>query len=180
MRLAGDVLKAAAQSPLLSDQDREKIRRGASELQIPAGANSLVISPDKTSLAVAMPDRTLRIVNLSTGESRALTRPQPLLAVEMDFSPNSKLLAAVERGDFQALYVYDVATGERIAGDSLGSQVSPKLARLENGRGFATVDRTGRIIVHPMFQNVDDLVAYLKEHFPDQLTPAQRRAFFLE
>jgi len=54
------------------------------------------------------------------------------------------------------------------------------LARLENGQGFATIDRTGRIIVHPMFQNVEDLVAYLKEHFPDQLTPAQRRAFFLE
>jgi WD40 repeat protein len=180
MRLAGDVLKAAARSPLLSDQDREKIQRGASELEVPAGANNLVISPDKMSLAVAMPDRTLRIVNLSTGESRALTRPQPLLVVEMDFSPNSKLLAAVERGDFQALYVYDVATGERIAGDSLGSQVSPMLARLENGQGFATIDRTGRIIVHPMFQNVEDLVAYLKEHFPDQLTPAQRRAFFLE
>jgi hypothetical protein len=98
----------------------------------------------------------------------------------MAFSPNGKLLAAVERGDYQALYIYDSTTGERLAGDSLASQVAPKLARLEDGHGFATIDKTGRIIVHPMFQEVEDLIAYLKEQFPDGLTPRQRRAFFLE
>jgi WD40 repeat protein len=180
MKLGGNVLKAAAQSPLLSEEDREKIRRGATELEVRAGANSLAISPDGGRLAVAMPDRTLRIIDLRTGESRQLTRPQPLLVMEMAFSPNGKLLAAVERGDYQALYIYDLATGERVAGDSLASQVSPKLARLENGHGFATIDKSGRIIVHPMFQDVEDLIAYLKEQFPDGLTPKQRRAFFLE
>ena len=98
----------------------------------------------------------------------------------MAFSPNGKLLAAVESGDYRWLYIYDSATGERLADDSLGSQVSPNLARLENGRGFATIDRTGRIIVHPMFQDLEDLIAYLKDHFPEGLTPAQRRAFFIE
>jgi WD40 repeat protein len=180
MQLGGNMLKAAAQSPLLSEEDREKIRRGATELEVRAGANSLSISPDRARLAVAMPDRTLRIIDLRTGESRQLTRPQPLLVMEIAFSPNGQLLGAVERGDYQVLYIYDLTTGERLAGDSLASQVSPKLARLENGHGFATIDKTGRIIVHPMFQKLEDLMVYLKEQFPDELTPMQRRAFFLE
>ena len=58
MRLTGNVLQGVAQSPLLSDADREKIRRGATELDVPTGANRLVISDDKVHLAVVLPDRT--------------------------------------------------------------------------------------------------------------------------
>ena len=57
---------------------------------------------------------------------------------------------------------------------------SPNLVRLESGHGFATVDKSGRIIVRSTFTIVDDLVAYLKQNFPERLTPEQRRAFFIE
>jgi WD40 repeat protein len=180
MRLSGNLLRAAAQSPLLTDADREKIQHGATEIEVPTGAGSLVISDDRSHLAVALPDRTLWMIDLATGVSRKIERRQLLRPAEMVFSPNGKQLATVEQGDYNAFYVYDVATGRQLASDSLGYQITPSLARLESGRGFATIDRTGRIVIRPMFEKVEDLMAYLKEHVPEELTPAQRRAFFIE
>ena len=35
-------------------------------------------------------------------------------------------------------------------------------------------------MVHPVFQDVQDLIAYLAREFPEPLTPRQRRAYFIE
>ena len=97
-----------------------------------------------------------------------------------DFSPNGELLAVIEAAEYRALSVYEVATGERLLSVSLGIQVSPRLRRLNNGQGFATLDQSGRILVHPVFENAQDLIAHLAREYPEPLTPAQRRAYFIE
>jgi hypothetical protein len=63
---------------------------------------------------------------------------------------------------------------------SLGGQTAPQLARLGTGGGFVTVDRGGLVLVHPVFEQESDLIAYLANKFPEALTPAQRRAYFIE
>src|SRR5262249_19057599 len=50
MKFSGAQLKLVAQSRLLSDEDRAKIRAGATELEVPAAANRLFISQDRRYL----------------------------------------------------------------------------------------------------------------------------------
>ena len=180
IKLTGETLKAAAQSPLLSDENRSRIRRGATELEVALGANRISLSAGGTHVALAMPDRTIQIIELATGKVQLAKGGQRGLAADLDFSPNGALLAAIEAAEYRAMNVYEVATGERLVSVSLSSQASPRLRRLNNGHGFATIDQTGRIMVHPVFQDVQDLIAYLAREFPEPLTPRQRRAYFIE
>ncbi len=180
MKFSGAQLRLVAQSPVLSDEDRAKIRAGATELEVPAGANRLSISQDTRYLAAAMPNRTIKVVDLGSGEIREMDTGIEGIADAIVFSPSGHLLAAVERGGSSALNVYEVATGQRIASIPLTYQGGPKLARLSSGHGFAALDPTGRIVVDPIFDNPRDLIAYLAREFPEGLTPAQRRAYFVE
>jgi hypothetical protein len=175
MKLAGDVLKAAAQSPLLSDADRAKIRGGATELDVRIGANSIVLAPGGKLAALAMPDRTIQLVDLAGGSLRTIAGRERIGA--LDFSRNGALLAAIEGGDMN---VYEAASGERLLSVGLRGQVSPRLRHLANGRGFATIDQTGIIRVHPVFEDTQDLIRYLAREFPEPLTAEQRRAYFIE
>jgi hypothetical protein len=180
IKLTGETLKAAAQSQLLSDENRASIRRGATELEVALGANRIRLPAGGTHIALAMPDRTIQIIELATGKVQLAKGGQRGLAADLDFSPNGALLAAIEAADYRAMNVYEVATGERLVSVSLGSEAAPRLRRLNNGQGFATIDQTGRILVHPVFQDVQDLIAYLAREFPEPLTPRQRRAYFIE
>jgi WD40 repeat protein len=179
IHLQGSDLKAAADSPLLTDADRDKIRAGATELDVAVGANQLYFSPDSSRLAVAMPDRTVRIIEIRSGQSVTMAGRRAL-ATGLDFSPHGRFVAVIEKGQYQTFNVYETATGQRIASISLNAQDSPQLVRLENGRGFVTIDKGGRILVHPVFENDQDLIAYLAQQFPEGLTPAQRRAYFID
>jgi len=181
IRLQGSDLKAASDSRLLSVADRAKIRAGATELEVPLGANQLHISPDGTSIAVAMPDRTVRIINFRSGKKSVQLASQRAIAKDLDFSPHGRFLAVIEQGQYTALNVYEAATGMRIASIGLNSQpASPQLVSRDDGHGFITIDKGGRILVHPVFENDQDLIGYLAREFPENLTPAQRRAFFIE
>lgn len=179
MHLQGEDLRAAANSALLSDADRAKIRAGAIALDIPAGANLVHFSPDAKRLAVGMPDRTLRIIDLGSGQTRQLANRRSL-AQDFQFSPHGRLLGVIEKTQYESLDVYDTVSGVRVVTIGLNRQASPRLARLGNGSGFATVDKTGRLVVHPVFEADTDLIAFLAQRFPEALTPAQRRAYFIE
>ena len=176
MRLTGDTLKAAAQSPLLSDEDRARIRAGATELAVKIGANSISLAPGGKRAALAMPDRTIQIADLAGGPARVIRSSQRI--GELAFSHDGSLLAAIEGSDMN---VYEAATGDRLVSVALRGQVGPRLRHLANGQGFATMDeKTGLIRVHPVFEDVQDLLRYLAREFPEPLTPEQRRAYFLE
>ena len=180
MKLAGDILKAAAQSPLISDEDRARIRRGATEVEVALGANRISLSDDGKHVALALRNLTVQIIELATGNVRLTKGTQRGAVIDFDFSPNGALLATIEAAEYRAMNVYEVATGERLLSVSLVGQESPRLRRLSNGRGFATIDQVGRIMVHPVFQDVQDLIAYLAHEFPEPLTPSQRRTYFIE
>ena len=180
IHLSGDDLLTAAKSPLLSDADRAKIAAGATSLDIPAGANSIKLSPDASHVAVAMPDRTVHIIDIRSGKSLELAGNRSQFAIDLDFSPNGKLLAVVEQGQYLSLKIFESATGHRLADIGISKQSSPRVTHLVNGRGFATVGKDGHILVHPVFENTQDLIAYLGRKFPEGLTPAQRRAYFIE
>ena len=179
MHLQGENLRAAAGSSLLSDADRAKIRAGAAALDVPAAANLMALSPDGKVLAVGMPDRTLRLIDLVSGRSRQVANRRAL-AQDLQFSPHGRLLGLIAKNQYESLDVYDTMSGERIASIGLNGQASPRLAALRNGRGFATVDKSGRLTVHPVFEADMGLVAFLARNFPEMLTPAQRRAYFIE
>ena len=180
VRLSGEALKAAAQSPLLSDDDRAKIRQGAKEIEVRLGANRICLSADGQHIALAMPDRTVQIIDTATGAVRRTKGAQRGVGSDLAFSPNGELLAVVETGEYTALGVYEVSSGDRLISVLLRNQVSPRVHRLVNGEGFATIDRTGTIQVHPIFERTSDLIAYLAREFPDPLTPEQRRMYFIE
>jgi hypothetical protein len=180
LKLAGDILKAAAQSPLISDEDRARIRRGATEVEVALGANRISLSDDGKHVALALRNLTVQIIELATGNVRLTKGTQRGAVIDFDFSPNGALLATIEAAEYRAMNVYEVATGERLLSVSLVGQESPRLRRLSNGRGFATIDQVGRIMVHPVFQDVQDLIAYLAHEFPEPLTPSQRRTYFIE
>lgn len=179
MHLRGENLRAAAGSSLLSDADRAKISAGATTLDVPAAANLMALSPDGSVLALGMPDRTLRLIDLASGQSRHIANRRAL-AEDLQFSPHGRLLGVIEKSQYESLDVYDTMSGERIASIGLNGQASPRLAALDDGRGFATMDKSGRLIVHPVFEADTDLVAFLVQKFPEMLTPAQRRAYFIE
>jgi WD40 repeat protein/cytoskeletal protein RodZ len=180
VELSGDALKNAAENGLLSEEDAAKVRQGAKVLEVGLGALAMAISPDAKWLAVATLDRSIKLIDLASGEERRTATPYRGMGQDLAFSPNGALLAAVEVSDYRALNVYDVATGERLTSLSLGGQPSPRLIQLSSGQGFATIDKGGRILVHPIFQDWQDLVSYLAREFPESLTPKQRRAYFIE
>jgi WD40 repeat protein len=177
IRLQGGDVRRALNSPLLSEVDRAKIRAGATNLEIPAGANLMRLSPDGKMLAVGMPDRTVRLIDLGSGKSRQLAKTSSLV-LALQFSPHGRLLGMIEHGGL--LGVYDTVDGTRIASITLSGQVSPQLVSLANARGFTTIDKSGRLIIHPVFEDDKDLIAFLAHNFPEGLTAAQRRAYFIE
>jgi len=181
MTLRGDLLRMAAQGPLLSEEQRAKIRSGAEELLVEIGAKLIAISPDRNLAAVSMPDSMIKIIDLRTGSMRDLVQPHSSIQ-ELRFSEHGKLLSATEItvGGASVLSVYDVTSGVRIASLSLGAQPQAKLFTLAGGRGFFTVNKGGLIVAHPLFEDPHDLVAYLAREFPEPLTPEQRRAYFID
>ncbi|TAK47255.1 MAG: hypothetical protein EPO23_12515 [Xanthobacteraceae bacterium] len=147
----------------------------------PGGARAITLARDNIHMAVALSDGALKIYDLNTGAARDIRLyGRNSLPEQMYFSPHSRLLAVVERSNVKVLGIYNVEDGSRIAAISLSNQPSAKLFPLSNGRGFVTVDPAGRIIVHPAFEESDDFIAYLAEEFPDRLTPAQKRFYFIE
>lgn len=143
-------------------------------------AHSVVLTQDDVHLAVAMPKGPIKLFNLKTGAERDIRLyGRNAVVGQLLFSPHGQLLAAIEVSDFRVLGVYDVDNGERLAAISLSNQANPKLYALADGRGFVTVDTGGSIVVHPVFENNEDFVAYLAKEFPDQLTPAQKRFYFI-
>jgi hypothetical protein len=180
VQLSGDNLKEMAQSGLLSGADRAKIREGAQTLEVALGAMTMAVSPDAKWLALGMPDGAIRVVNIVTGTPNKPIRLNRRRAQQLAFSPNSAFVAVIEAGEYRALNVYQTETGEHVMGLSLGSQSAAQLHALKNGKGFATIDTTGRIMVHPFFQDWRDLIAYLAREFPEALTTGQQRAFFIE
>jgi WD40 repeat protein len=148
---------------------------------VPSGARSLALAKDNVHLAVAMSDGALKIYDLNTGAARDIRLyAHDSIAEQVSFSPHARLLAVVENSNVRILGIYNVQDGSRIAAIGLSNQPSAKLFPLSNGSGFATVDPSGRIIVHPVFEEPDDFIAYLAKEFPDKLTPAQKRFYFIE
>jgi WD40 repeat protein len=178
--LSGQFLAAAVMNGKLSEQDMASIRAGAIKVDVAAAARSIALAKDNVHLAAALPNGLIKLIDLKTGAVRDISPYGRGAVVEqLQFSPHGRLLAAVEKSDFSVLDVYDVDNGARIAAISLGNQPGAKLFALANGHGFVTVDTGGRIVVHPVFENPEDFVAYLAKEFPDQLTPAQKRYYFI-
>jgi hypothetical protein len=180
IRLSGDALKEASQAGLLSDADRAKLRAGLQTLDVALGPLTMAVSRNAKWLALAAADRSIRLIDLASGAASdpiQLNRRRPQ---QLAFSPNGAFVAAIETGEYRALNVYRVPTGEQMMSVSLGTQSAPRLHALQNGKGFATIDGGGRISVHPFFQDWRELIAYLGREFPDALTPRQRRMFFID
>ena len=99
MELSGEALKNADRNGMLSEEDRAKVRQGAKVLEVRLGPNSMAVSPDSKWLAVAMPDRSVKLIDLRSGEMRDTRGGHRGIGQEIEFSPNGKLVAVVEAGN---------------------------------------------------------------------------------
>ena len=180
-RLSGAALATAAKRGLLSEAQAASAREGATTLELALPARSLEISPDKSRLAASLPNGIVRLFDLKAGGSRDLEAAKGDVTVdEMRFSAHGRDLAIITASDYRLLSIYEVESGKRLARIGLSTQVKPKLYALNNGHGFLTIDTSGRILTHPVFEQPEDFIAYLAQQFRDKLTPAQRRFFFID
>jgi len=179
-RLNGAELAVAANRLKLPDKQLAAIRAGATELEVPLPILGIAMSADNTHLAATLPFGVVELIDLNTGSVREL-RPVEGSATltQVRFSPHGGLLAMVAQGESRVLLVYDTTSAEPVARIGLGDQVDPALVALESGVGFATIGN-GHVLVHPVFEKAEDLIAYLAREFPDPLSPQQRRFFFIQ
>ncbi len=72
--------------------------------------HSVAFSPDGTQLASGSGDRTIRLWDLSTGQSRILGQNHGVMGNKVAFSPDGRWLAAVHN---HRVRIYDLANGEQ-------------------------------------------------------------------
>ncbi len=178
--LRGVRLAAALNSGKLSPDEMTAVLNGGRQLTKTLAAANLGFSADGKLLAIALPFGFVKILNLETKQMSEILTPQDSAVSELVFSAHNGLLGVHEVGKIEVREVFNVASGERLASISLSGQLEPKTFPLPDGHGFLTIEKFGHIIVNPVFEDDKDFIAYLAREFPEKLTPAQRRAYFLE
>ena len=179
-KLSGAYLHLAADRGWLSQQNVELVRNGAKRLDAEMGANKIALASDGTHAAFAMPSGLVKLTDLKTGVWLDIHPNDRESIAALEFSAHGQLLGVIVEQDYRVLRVYDVASGDRLASISLSDVVRPTLYPQGDGRGFVVIDDSGKIMGFPMFEQTGEFIAYLKQKFPDTLTPLQRRNYFLE
>ena len=169
---------------VLSQAQAAAVRAGATSVEVPMSPERFEATKDGTRVAAVLPNGAIKLIARDNDTVIDIPARTDRLVGALKFSPQGRFLAVVDHVEGKwaraMMVVYDTATGQRMFAFNVDPEVVPKLHVLSNGRGFVTVNTIGSILVHPVYDNTADLIAYLAAKFPIPLTPPQRRFFFIE
>jgi WD40 repeat protein len=142
--------------------------------------NTVAFSPDGQKIVTASNDRTARIWDANTGaEFLILSTPDGSIFTAA-FSPDGNRVVTASNDNTGR--IWDAVTGEEVGVlrgrphkiDFVSAAYAP------DGRRIVTASADGKARVWPAFATTQDLLAYAGEIMPRQLTPEQRKEFFLD
>lgn len=140
-------------------------------------------SPDGQSLMTASGDGTVRIWSVSGGREMAVLRGHGGAVGSAQFSPSGLYVVTASSED-RTVRLWATQSGRQIA--VLASQdeatVRPGLTRAafsSDGTQIAIVSGQERVRIVRVFQTPKDLIDFARRTVPRELTPCERRSFFL-
>jgi WD40 repeat protein len=140
--------------------------------------NSVAFSPDGTRVVTASDDHTARLWDAASGEALATLEGHTARVWSAAFSPDGTRV--VTASDDHTARLWDAASGKELVtleghtDTVLSAAFSPDGTRVVT----ASWDRTAR--TWRVFRTTQELISYARSIVPRQLTPEQRKQFFLE
>lgn len=143
----------------------------------------VAFSADGQSLLTASRDGAVRIWSVSDGLERAVLRGHSGAVNSAEFSPNGLYVVTASTED-RTVRLWATQSGRQIA--VVGSQDEatvlpgfPRAAFSADGTHVAIVSGEKRIRIVRVFQTPRDLIDFARRTVPRELTPCERRSFFL-
>jgi hypothetical protein len=143
-----------------------------------AWVRSAAFSPDGTRVVTASDDATARLWDAASGEALATLEGHTARVWSAAFSPDGTRV--VTASDDHTARLWDAASGKELVtleghtDTVLSAAFSPDGTRVVT----ASWDRTAR--TWRVFRTTQELISYARSIVPRQLTPEQRKQFFLE
>ena len=143
----------------------------------------VAFSPDGQSLLTASRDGTARIWNVADGTRKAVLRGHRGAVESARFSPNGIYIVTTSSKD-RTVRLWATASGREIATiserqDKLNRPMLTRATMNSQGTAIAVVSGDERVRIIRAFPTSNDLIDYAKTVVPRQLTPCERRRFFL-
>ncbi|UVK56935.1 AAA family ATPase [Mesorhizobium sp. AR02] len=143
----------------------------------------VAFSPDSQSLLTASRDGTVRIWSVAGGLETAALRGHSGAVDSAQFSPSGLYVVTASSED-RTVRLWATQSGRQVA--VLASQdeatVRPGLTRADfssDGTQVAIVSGEERVRIVRVFQTPNDLIDFARRTVPRELTPCERRSFFL-
>jgi WD40 repeat protein len=146
----------------------------------------VAFSQDGRSIVTASRDRTARIWNVADGAERVILRGHTGGVNHAAFSPNALHVVTVSSQD-RSVRLWDAKSGREIAvlagqedAADTGFAPTPTSATFTpDGTKIAVVSGDENVRIIRVFATPQDLIDYARRVVPRQLTPCERRRFFL-
>jgi WD40 repeat protein len=144
----------------------------------------VAFSQDGRSIVTASRDRTARIWNVADGTERVILRGHTGGVNHAAFSPNALHVVTVSSQD-RSVRLWDAKSGREIAvlasqEDAADTNTAPTSATFtSDGTKIAVVSGDENVRIIRVFPTPQDLIDYAHRVVPRQLTPCERRRFFL-
>ena len=140
---------------------------------------SAAYSPDGKRIVTASRDHTARLWDAETGKPIGEPLRHATSVTRAAFSPDGKRIVTASRDGTARLW--DAETGKPISEPFTGHTNEVLSAAFSpDGKRIVTASRDGTARLWDIFANTQELVSRAKATIPRCLTPAQRRAFFLQ
>ena len=143
----------------------------------------VAFSQDSQSLLTASRDGTVRIWNVSDGKQKAILRGHLGVVSTAQFSPNGFYVVTASSQD-RTVRLWAAQSGRQIEvlaslEDKANRPVFTRAAFNSDGTRIVIVSAEEGIRIVRTFQTPQQLIDYAKSIVPRELTPCERRRFFL-
>jgi WD40 repeat protein len=135
-------------------------------------------SQDGSQILTAFEDGTARLWDAQSGEQLAVLSGHTDYVYAATFSPDGSRIATASADN--SIRLWDASRATEI-GRLLAPEPGVNAVRFfPDGRELLTASRDGSMRIWPIFPTTQELVDHARSIMPRELTPEQRREFFLE
>ena len=143
----------------------------------------VAFSQDSQSIVTASRDGTARIWRVKDGAERVILRGEGAIVSSAAFSPNASYVVTASSQN-RTVRLWDASSGQQIAvlADSDKAGVKTALTRAAfsfDGTRIAVISGEENVKVIRVFPTPQDLIDYARSAVPRELTPCERKRFFL-